>query len=306
MRAVAMLVLGGVLGACSSGTLTFTDENNYSYSSDIAIQSVSMTAGTSPCFDWSGLTTDIRGRAFDGEVDEIYFTQMAQSQAETIAKFENNTFLQADVDAPYSVNPETGDRMVCGEDFEAIGNFFTADDFEVGEDWLVSLMTFRDSPAGGLDPVMSLFVVPDAKAKSTTASVNDDSMTLTITGLDIAGAPRIPVKKGTNTAEWDQVTTDVYGNAFSNQDGDDLFVARFDVASPEEIEDVFLTLDTSAAEIYRGFVKSQVELKDLSSLEATNGETFGGFTDDGVWVFGIACSKCNNPAPLLLAVLEVQ
>ncbi|MEN0067559.1 MAG: hypothetical protein AAGA48_35835 [Myxococcota bacterium] len=307
MRAVAALIVGSVLTGCSSiGTLEFTDDNNYAYMSNIGIQSIPIAAGQNPCFDWSGLTTDIRGRAFDGVVDEAYFTLMEQSQEETVASFEDNTFIQADVKEPFADNPPDEARDGCGEDFSVIGNDFMAEDFEAGGDWLITLMKFRDSPAGGLDPIMSLFVVPDDTVETTTVSVSDDSMDLEITGLDIAGAPRIAVSTGTNRADWTAVTVDVYGNNYSNQDGNDLFIARFDVESVEEIEATFLTLDTSAAEIYRREVFGFNTLEDLSSAVSTTGENFPGFTTEGIWVFGIACSICNNPAPLLLSVLEVQ
>ena len=42
MRAVAMMLLGGVMGACSSGTLEFTNANNYTYQSNIAIASMTL------------------------------------------------------------------------------------------------------------------------------------------------------------------------------------------------------------------------------------------------------------------------
>ncbi len=305
MRAMAVVGLATVTG-CSSGTLVFEDANNYSYESTIAIASVPMQAETEPCFDWSGLTTDIRGRAFDGVVDEAYLTQMAQSQEETIAKFEDNTFFASDVDEPYAVNPAAADTQVCGGSFSVIGNDFSPDTFQDGDDWLITLMEFRDSPAGGLNPLMSLFVTPSASSDVTEVSLSDTSMDLQITGLDIAGAPRLVVSRGTNRADWSAVTTDVYGNPYSNQDGNDLFLARFDVASVDEIEEVFLTLDTSAAEIYRFDAFGLSTLDDLSRAEASDGTAFGGFTDDGIWVFGIGCGECTNPAPLLLGVVEVQ
>jgi len=305
MRAVPLLLLGACGGV---NTLTFEDANNYSYQSRIEIQSVTMQAGVDPCFDWSGLTTDIRGRAFDGDVDEAYFTEMANSQEETVASFEDNTFIQADVDEPFVVNPTDDVRDFCAEQagFAAAGNAFTSDRFEEGEDWLITLTKFRDSPAGGTDPIMSLFVTPDAKSDVNTVVIADDSMSLEITALDIAGVPTIPVSPGTRKADWSAVTTDVYGNPFNNQDGNDLFVARFDVDTPAAIEDVFLTLDTAAAEIYRFDSFGTTELDDLRRATDSDGNAFSGFTRDGVWVFGVACGICNNPAPLLLGVLEVQ
>ncbi|MEO0600202.1 MAG: hypothetical protein AAF211_02130 [Myxococcota bacterium] len=304
MRGV--VVLATVLVGCGSGELTFEDDNNYAYQSNISIASITMQAGTNPCFDWSGLTTDIRGRDFDGVVDEAYFTQMAQSQADTIAKFEDNTFLQANVDEPFADNPDVEARDACGEDFSVIGNDFSSAGFAEGEDWLVTLMKFRDSPAGGLDPIMSLFVVPDTTSDVTQVDITDTSMSLEIEGLDLRNAPRLAVSRGTRRADWSAVTTDVYGNPFSNQDGNDLFVARFDVGSVEEIEDVFLTLDTSAAEIYRAEVFGTSVLDDLGRAVDSDGNAFDGFTRDGIWVFGIACGRCNNPAPLLLGVAQVQ
>lgn len=307
MREVLTLLAVSMVAACARiGTLEFTDSNNYSYESTISIQSVPAAPGVEPCFDWSQLTTDIRGRPFDGDVDEAYFTLMEQSQEATIIKFEQNTFLNDDAAAPYGDNPSDEERSVCANEFEVAGNRFEVDDFIPGGDWLITLAKARNSPAGGVDPVMSLFVVPEEGSTTSEFAVRDDSMTLTIDALDLMSAPRIPVSRRTNKADWSNVMQDVYGNSYSNQDGDDLFLAWFDVSSVAEIEEQFLTLDTAAAELYRRRVATFVTLEDLSSATDAQGRAFPGFRRDGIWVFGIACSQCTNPAPLLLSVLDVQ
>ena len=124
--------------------------------------------------------------------------------------------------------------------------------------------------------------------------------------LDIAGKPTIETKAdaGPYTLDWSAVTTDVNGQTFDSLLGDRLLVAHYDAGDAAAVEDQFLTLDESAAEKWTWDVFGKTDA-DLS-LPDLNGDSFSGFTTDGVWLVAISCSTCTSPVPLLLSVVSVN
>jgi hypothetical protein len=61
-----------------------------------------------------------------------------------------------------------------------------------------------------------------------------------------------------------------------------------------------------ATSLYQVTPASGSESVDLATAkERTTGAAFSGFNAGaGVWAIGLRCSSCQNPAPVLLSVLE--
>ena len=76
--------------------------------------------------------------------------------------------------------------------------------------------------------------------------------------------------------------------------------------SVEDLEQQVFDIELIATEIWELGLDRETEA-DLSEARSRDGgAAFDGFADrsDGVWLLALMCSTCQNPAPLLLSVLE--
>ncbi len=315
-RWIALALVGckGGGGDETDPNLDFLDENNFEYKAEVAIESTDVAANTDFCGDWSAITTDLRGRPLaPGDVEQVALLEFDLTQAEVAAKVADNTLKQSDAATLWTWDNTNGESSVCASQFEIIGQVLdpTAPeplDENPAQSWLMSLLKVS---AGYNDVLSSVFVNPLESSSNTEITFTDTSSVLTITKLDIAGKPTLKTAAGHDAyfLDWGNVTTDVNGQAFDPLFGDVLAVARFDVADPAELDELFLRLDTEAAEYYTMpetesiFGKTEAE---LSKLTLADGTPFAGFTTDGVWVVAISCSTCTSPVPLLLGVVEVS
>lgn len=302
---LALVGCGGE-GTVDGGVLTVTDANNYTYSADITIGSVTVAPQTDVAIDWSSLTVDLRGRDVVAddirEVTLIEFTTL--SQAEVEAQIENNQLRSESGELPFQTSPSTGEDSVLVSELMLAGGFDPMDlAADSGSEWLLSISSFEK---GQRDPRQLLWMTPTADETADVVAFENDISTLEVTvGLD--GEP-IPAAAGLADIEmnWSGVTLDASGEAFDNLVGDELLIARFDVDSTDDIVDSFLELDTAAAEIYRVnvFGLSSASLGDAVDCD---GNAFDGFTTEGIWLVGVSCVEvCANPVPLILSVVDVQ
>ena len=299
-------LVAGLLAGCSSSNLVFQDTNNYTFKGELGIQAVEVQAQADSAIDWSAVTTDVRGRPFDGSVDQVLLVEFRGSQQSILDGLNNNTLVQADVQDSFLIDDPAGTSVMLSE-LEIIGNQFEIGDFDAVDpsdrNWLA---TIANTSGTEFDVLMSKFVVPTDASSNTAVDIDDACTTFDILELDLASAPPLEAKAGKTTfLDWSGLTVDVHGNPFNPELADRLLVARFDVAGLDEIEDLFLRLDSEAAEIYT-ISSFGITEADLAEAVDDAGAAFAGFTADGVWLVGLLCSTCLNPAPVALTVVEVQ
>ncbi|MBX2800351.1 MAG: hypothetical protein KTR31_21910 [Myxococcales bacterium] len=306
---VRWMVAAVALAGCPSpGDLGFEASNNYAFTGTIGIDTVELAAQTDFGIDWSAVTTDIRGRAFDGQADELSFVRFDLDKDSILEGLDKNTLLQEDAPVAFLYDVPDGASAASISDFEIIGNFVDVDIDLVANDTAQSnwLLTVSNTPLGRIEALMSLFVDLTDTGTGTEAALDDDSSSLTV-DVDLTSLTPLSAPAGRDdyTWDWSGVTQDVNGNAFDALRGDEVLVARFDVDGAEAIEDIFLRLDSEAAELYRLQVFG-VTSANLMEAADESGATFGGFTTDGVWVLGIGCTQCLNPAPLFMTIVDVN
>lgn len=309
MKGWVALALVGCSGG-GSADLVFEQANNFEYKGVVTLESIDVESHADFCADWSAVTVDLRGRAFDpAKVEQIYLLELDLTQDEVEAKIAANTLVQADAATQWIGeldNPT--DTEICASAFEIIGNVLdTGPDGPLDENadqtWLMSLVDIVD---GVTDVLTSVFVVPTDGSTNHDVLFTDTSSQLDVQTLDIAGKPAIETQAdiGPYTLDWSAVTTDVNGQTFDPLLGDRLLVAHYDADDASAVEGQFLTLDESAAEKWTWDVFGKTDA-DLS-LPDLNGASFDGFTADGVWLVAISCSTCTSPVPLLLSVVSVN
>lgn len=259
--------------------------------------------------DWSALTTDLRGRPVDpAAIEQVYLVEFVDfTKEELVEKIEANDLYQSDTEEAYIFDNANGVTSTPMSTFSILSDEFDPTTFVEDDSrvWLVSLI---NHPDGANDVLQSKFITPLDAESNTRLAFTDNCTTLDVeVNMDDPIPPVTPEGGGnTWTLDWSAVTTDVNGRTWDALLGDKLQIGHFDAEDVSEVEAEFLRLDSEADQFYTLDVFGKTGVADLSDATDDSGAAFAGFTTDGVWVVAIACTTCLSPAPMYLAIVDVQ
>ena len=285
------------------------DSNNYGFTADFQISTVEIAPGADFTVDWSSLSVDIRGRNVDpASVEQLLLVEFELSQAEILERIDNNSFDQADATYQYLwENNEDATSMVANA-FNAVGTPIDLSqlDADPADTWLLSLANDSD---GRFDFLMNVFVIPTKGSTNTAIELGDSTSVLDFdVDLQSNEAMCVPADDPAIILDWTQVTTDAYKRPLDLAYVNNLVIGHVPDDNLENVEELFLRLYDEADQLY----DLNVNGLDFAFLdEATSrsdGSPFPGFSKDGTWVVAVECTRteCTNPAPILLAVMDVQ
>lgn len=288
---------GGGREGCTGQRCYATDANNFSYTSTLDVDTQVEQALADVLVDWSAMTTDMRGQAFDptqvGEARLIVAGNLDRDQV--IQRLVQDDLAQEDLSL-YALCQPDGETSCPLSRFHFVGsNRDVQPYFDVGTGtWLVALFTDGVQGARSL-----LFLEPDDRTNQTVATFTDTTATLQVSA-DLHDLTPLVVSSADVRIDWSQITTDGLGNPLSLHKLDTVAVAHYDL-TPSELEERFLELDQLATATWSLELAGQTAAR-LSGLE---GDTpFPGVDDSGTWLFALRCSTCDNPVPKFITVLQ--
>jgi hypothetical protein len=293
-------------GGCGGGNkLVYEDANNYTYTGALTLGEFPIKPQSDITIDWSGLTTDIRGRTLDPtSVEQPTIIGLDGTFDEVLPQAERNEIRQDD--APYIYFTENdGETSAQLSSFEITGILFDLGYLVPDPEttWFLSLINL---PQGRTDILSTVRLVPTEGSDITTVTFANDSSSLDV-AVDLHSAPPLQARAGKNyTFDWTGATQDVFGHEFSDQLNDEIIIAKHDTTDIAEVEANFLQLDSKASELYRIGVFDQSAVDLIEAIDVNTSTPFGGFTTDGTWVIGVICSSCSAPVPAILSVVEVN
>ncbi len=300
-------------GTIDATPLVFLDSNNYAYTAGLTLESTDLKARADATVEWAALDTDYRGRpVLPAEITRVTLTSFKVEHDRLIDLINTNGLVQDDIDNYREAFPFGVTEVTFEEDFTVLGNdFVPADDFFADPDgsWLLTL--WKTNCLGNYEIVSSKFVVPVGGESNTGVSFTNDSALL-VAEIDLSSAPAIPTVADASpyALNWAALENDVNGVPFDEYLGDMLRISHLPVETAEEAEALLLQLDVAADQIYYLNVYASLSVPNLVKAVATcDGlAPFPGFTTDGIWLVGIECTseECFSPAPLALAVVEVE
>jgi hypothetical protein len=299
----ALLVPTLMLCACGTYSLDLGsgDGTNYSFTTEIDADVVAVEdCPTDLTMDWSGLTTDLLGHEMDPTTDAelmrvVRFDNYGPD--EVLAAISANDLPQSEISGNVDYEPTAGetDAPLSAFNFNGTGIDPSTEVCEsLGSTFMLTALT------GLYQYRMLMFFAPSAGEANTEVTMDADSAALT---FDATLGSTIQVPGGRDAVvSWLGLTTDGQGNPFSLSNIDGLMLARYEL-TVEEMEERILDLQLIADEMYTADVGGLGEFELVNATDV-DGNAFGGFEGDGLWLLGLFCSTCPNPAPLYLAVIE--
>lgn len=312
-RALALPAL--LLCGCPNGapwktyTIQLTDDENFRFST--ALTSVVIPVEDCPedlTMDWSGLSSDLLGHEVDPTTDidtlrVVRFYDLAPQ--EILDSISTNELSQSEISGNVDYTPVGGETTAMLSDFA-----FNGTGIDPSTEVCAELnATFMFTALTGLyEYRMLVFFEPTPGETNNEVLLEADSAQLEF-DADLSRGGVIEVPSGRDyLVSWLDLTLDGQGNTFSLSNIDRLMLARYSL-TVEEMEQQFLDLQLLPDEMYTADIGGIGEY-ELAMATDEAGNAFEGFedagTDEDLWLMGLFCSTCANPAPLYLAVIEAK
>jgi hypothetical protein len=293
------------------------DDNNYNSTTDLNPLVIDTAPGDLD-IDWSMLTVDMQCHTMDPSADiaKVGFLRFRSSN------YEENTGLLASGELDMSQLDgyiEFDTEGATGCNLSDLSNFGTAVDIdeEFTEDPNKAYMlTFGSSTEPGVGTRTMVFLNPTDANPNTQVTVEnacDPATGMGILEFHAELADPLAIPAGETRIAWNDVTEDGLGNDAALNDIDRVLLGYFEEDPETLVGDIF-DLEENAEDLWEIDLSSggrSVDLTDARHLDAAGEpeqDFFEGFDSRpaGTWLFALLCTKCQNPSPMVLTVLEPE
>jgi len=298
---------------CYGANVVASEQSDYSFTSAITLQPVTVAQMSNLLFDWSGLTHDFEGHALapatDLNMGIVMFWDLPLAQFETALNADMLYTSDLIVSPPLSLQL-AGSTSAHLYDFtinttplspEMINQYFDATLYTpANATFIAGVQTGNE--LGRQIRMLQAFNL-DASSTVTNVAITNDSTKLSYTAnlhdLTITG---VPGGTAALTLDWSEMKTNGLGRAFTDGYVTSAVVGHY-TQTPAQLETQFLDLDHIAAATYRADILSGSVL-DFTTLKDENGASFPGIDASGTWLVGLVCGNCRNPAPWYMTILK--
>lgn len=280
------------------------DANNYTFTGALDVPEVVTVSGADVEICWDDVLHDLQchGLDPDADIDNVGLVRFPNlGHAEIEAALSTNALQQADISG-YVEHPADGTcARLADFSFFGTGIDVTEEYTDAGGAYLL-LLTEGTTP--GVGARMLTFLTPRADSDVAAVSVPDGCGLLEV-DADLAALTPVPMPAAAPwTVDWSTLTRDGQGNPVAVEDIDSLMLGFYAGRTPADLAAGLLDLETAADVLYTAPLAGGTTA-DLADATGTGG-AFAGFSGDGTWLLALRCSRCYNPAPVFLTVLEVR
>jgi len=319
-RLVAPLFACLAVSACDPpeseppASIVITDDNNYSATSVLTLGDPVVTVAGEDveiCFD--AVDEDLQCHGVDPleDIKNVSLTAFDDLDVSEIEEMLGKGNLEiSDVAAYYEVNTDGEESCVS---LEAM--VFGEGDIDLGETYVESedrkyILVFSSTTEIGQGALTMLLVEPRADSENAAVAAAPGCGKLE---FEASIADKDPISVPEDGDElvigWKDVETDGIGNEFAPLKVSSLLLAYYEDATPANLEENFFDLELDATEIWEMPIPQGGKSADLKdTVHREDDENFDGFAGygEGTWIVALMCATCQNPAPLVLSVLEPE
>lgn len=336
LSAPALVALASLLAGCSSGgdsppaptgsggggtVVKLAQSNNYTFTSSLTPPpGTPVAAGEDLQVCWTDVTKDIQGHPVNAakDINDVSLIRVISNSETEVADWLNKGELgssQVDTDFEY----RTDGTATCAKlsDFVTVGGTTKLDptkDFKP-ESGITYLLVFAHGTKIGFGALTVMFVKPDANSNVSSVNAQADSSTMLDFHADLhSGTPLTVPKDEAPRLDWTAVTKNGQGQDIAINAVDSVLIGFYEGKMVSDLETGFLNLeqDTPAMGGPSQSWEVPVGSGSIVSLSKATGRAgegpFTGFsaTGTGTWLVGMFCSSCQNPAPVIVSILDPQ
>lgn len=264
--------------------------------------------------DWSQLTVDMQ--CHDIDPTEIVKVSLLRFKENDYAK-NTELLVSGELDmaalAGYIDYDTVGGETDCQlSDLTNFGTPVNLDEQYVEDPTKSYMLTFGTSDKPGVGTRAMVFLEPREDALATEVVAESACGILTFTA---EFQESLVVPAGQTRIAWNNVNRDGLQNPLAFADINRVLLARYSPETPEELAADMFDLEINAQDIWEidfGGGRS-VDLTNARHLDAAGNveqdvffEGFDAYADTSTWLFGLMCTTCQNPSPMVLTVLEPE
>ncbi len=305
-RGAALLTAALALAACKDPIIYLEDANNFSYVGTVDVPSVATADASDLEICWDQLLQDIQCHDLDAaqDIDWLSLVRFGHlSQEEVEQKLNDDNLLQSDQSGYVEYENEDASTCVSLSDFSFMGT-----PVDVPAEYNSELGTFMvllsTGDVIGVGTRMLLFLEPTPKSKNTAVEMPDGCGVLDFSADLQSLEPVVVPREEPWSLDWWNLTTNGLGNAMEHENIDGLMLGFYEGMSAQDLQEQFLDLQLITDQIWTMDIDGGATA-ELSEAD-NNGSAFTGFEGNGTWVLAMTCSRCANPAPLFLTLLEPE
>jgi hypothetical protein len=293
----------------SAGNILLQDMHNYSATGILDIQTIETAPAADLDVCWTGIINDLQCHPVvpTTDLDNVSLLRFLHlSETEVEQRLSSGELAMSEVDG--YVEYKTNHTDTCMK-LSQLSFFGTA--IKVQEEYVEStdrtyMLLFAKGTRPGVGARAMVFVKPTA------ASVNTRVDAPTGCGLlefsaDLSTAARLGMPSAAPwVIDWRNITKDGQGNKIEFQSIDGVMIGFYEGQTVAEIQANIFDLELRATTLWE-IKMNGGRTADLSTATARGtGAPFPGFASatPGVWMLALTCSTCQNPAPVVLTVLD--
>jgi len=308
-------VLSTVAGCGGSdgggGPIVLGDENNYAAMGSLAIPTVETAPATDLDICWTNVINDFQCHpvAPMADVDNMALLRLLHlTEPQVEDRLATGELAQADVNG--YIEYRTNHTSTCAK-LSQLSFFGTV--IDVASEYTETidqtyLLVFAKGTRPGVGARTMTFIKPTAGVTNTRVEAATGCGQLTFTA-DLTSLTKVKVPAaGPWLIDWRNITRDGQGNAVVPTAIDSVLIGFYEGMTVEQIQSDIFDLELNATALWDVALSGGRTADLATAVERGTGAKFSGFTRSapGVWMLGLLCSTCQNPAPVLLTVLDTN
>lgn len=309
LAASMMLLACGSDGDAATPPTLLQNENNYRATGKLSLPTVETAVGKDVDICWTDMVTDIQCHDVVPlvDIDNVALLRLSLTEDQVEEKLTAGTLAQSEVSG--YLESRTDHVSTCTKLF----NFsFRGTSVKVSDEYQerpgeTFMLLFTHGTKTGLGARMMTFIKPTATSTNTKVAAPPGCGLLDFK-IDLSSLRKVPVsKQGPWVVDWRNVTADGLGNDVLYTDPDKLFVGFYQDKTTADLEANPFQLEAMATALWDLSLTGDPTADLGKATLRTTGAPFEGFSRGaGTWVLALMCTTCQNPAPVLLTILEPQ
>lgn len=305
-----------LLGSCggeaggneAGGTIVLQNANNYLATGSLAIPTVETAPGADLDICWTNVATDLQCHPVvpTADLDNVGFLRFLHLNEDQVqVKLTSGELKQVDIDGYVEFHTDHDSTCTKLSNFSFFGTVIdVAAQYQENLDETYMLMFAHGIKAGVGARVMT-FVKPTAASTNTRVEAPSGCGMLTF-AADLTSPARVSVPTGGPWhMDWKNVTRDSQGNEVIYALLDTLLIGYYEGLTVADLQAKFFDIEILATSLWDLPLTGARTANLALARNRKTGAPFDGFAHGtGTWIMALSCASCQNPAPVVLVVLE--
>jgi hypothetical protein len=311
---LGLFASAALLGACggsddgASGVIRLGDANNYRATASLAIPTVETAPATDLDICWTSTTSDLLCHPVvpAADIDNVGLLRLRTlTQPQIEAQLVSGTLAQSHIDGYGQYSTDHATTCMKLSQFSFFGTVADVATLYVESAIETYLLVFAHGLQPGTGSQALTFIKPTATLSNTRVDAPAGCGLLDFTA-DLTTLTNVAVSaSGPWTVDWGDVTANGLGDSVAYANVDRLLVGFYQGMTAADLQAQFFDIETLATSLWELSVRGGHTAELGQAVERTSGAPFSGFPrSDGIWMLALLCSTCQNPAPVVLTILE--